>query len=67
MNEEQSKMVADILGGEAYNSGGGCWVVRIFRSNGSMVLISKDVVAAWESREDYEREASPLAEVDLYV
>ncbi len=67
MNEEQAKMVAGILGGEAYNSGGGCWVVRIFRSNGSMVLISKDVVASWDSQEDYEQQASPIAEVDLYV
>ena len=67
MNEEQARKVARIFGGEAYNSGGGCWVVRIFRSNGSMVLISKDVAAVWESREDYEQEASPLAEVDLYV
>ncbi len=67
MTEIEAKSVADILGGEAYNSGGGCWVVRIFRSNGSMVLISKDVVASWDSQEDYEQEASPIAEVDLYV
>ncbi len=47
MNEEQADAVAAALGGEAWNSGGGTYLVVLHRSDGKVVAISAEVVCVY--------------------
>jgi hypothetical protein len=44
MNEKQAGMIADALGGETWQSGGGIWLVILRQGNGKLVVISDEAV-----------------------
>jgi len=51
MNEDQAQMIARALGGRAWQSGGGMWLVLIARTDGRIVAISDEAVCEYESEE----------------
>jgi hypothetical protein len=53
MNEEQAVAIADALSAEAWNSGGGIWLVRKQRTDGRLVVISGDVVCEYDSEDSF--------------
>ena len=54
MDEEHAEAVAKALGGEPWNSGGGIWLVVLRRQDGSVVVVSGDVVCEYGSEEAFE-------------
>ena len=54
MDEQQATAVADALGGSAWNSGGGIWLVLLHRSDGKLVVISDEVVCEYENEQAFE-------------
>ena len=51
MNEVEASSVAEALGGYEWQSGGGIWLVRLERDDGSIVVISDDAVCEYEDVE----------------
>lgn len=54
MNEQQATAIAEALGGETWQSGGGIWLVLVRRSDGGVVAISDEVVCEYKSMDDIE-------------
>ena len=63
MNEQQANSVAEALGGEAWNSGGGIWLVVIKRSDGRLVVISDDAVCEYADEQAFENSRADAAVV----
>ena len=55
MDEEAAEAVANALGGDSWNSGGGIWLVIFKKPDGSLVVVSDEVVCDYESEEHFER------------
>lgn len=61
MDEQQANAVAKALGGSAWNSGGGIWLVRFERADGKLVVLSDEVLCEYDSEEAFvQTEASAL-------
>jgi hypothetical protein len=58
MNEKQAQMVANALGGETWQSGGGIWLVLLRQGNGKLVVISDEAVCEYDNENHFE-EAKP--------
>lgn len=54
MDEIQAEKIAEVLGGEAWQSGGDIWLVLIRRNDGRLVVISDEAVCEYESEEAFE-------------
>lgn len=54
MNEQQAQALAEIFSGEAWNSGGGTWLVAYWRGDGKYIVFSGDAVCEYESEEDFD-------------
>lgn len=65
MNQKQAEALAAIIGGEAWQSGGGIWLVTRQRGDGHLIVFSDDAVCEYESEEAFERDAQPLSVVEL--
>jgi len=55
MDEQQAGAVAEALGGAAWNSGGGIWLVRLQRVDGHLVVISDEVVCEYRDSMAFDR------------
>ena len=55
MNEEQADAVAEALGGESWQSGGGIYLVLLEKKDGRLVVISDDVICEYESEEAFDK------------
>lgn len=64
MSEDQASAVAEALGGEAWQSGGGIWLVVIRRGDGHLVVLSDEVVCEYESDKAFDS-AKELAAIRL--
>jgi hypothetical protein len=53
MEEEAAVAVAEALDGVPWNSGGGIWLVLKDRSDGSLAVLSDDVVCEYASRQAF--------------
>jgi len=53
--EAKARAVAEALGGEAWQSGGGIWLTVITKTDGHLVVISDDVICAYESEAAFEQ------------
>ena len=51
MDEEKAEVLAKLLGGETWNSGGDIWLVILRRSDGKIVAISDEVVCEYTDEE----------------
>ena len=58
LNEQTAEQIAKALGGEAWQSGGGIWLVLLRRGGGRIVVLSEDAVAQYESEEQFESGAA---------
>ena len=47
MEEEQARLLAELIGGEPWQSGGDVWLVCKQRSDGKLVAISDEVVSEY--------------------
>lgn len=54
MNEQEAKVIAEALGGEAWQSGGGIWLVIVRKPNGRLVVVSADAVCEYPHEIDFE-------------
>ncbi len=54
MDEKQADMVADALGGQAWQSGGGIWLVLLRQGNGKLVVISDEAVCEYDDEQHFE-------------
>ena len=55
LSKSEAHLIADILkdtGGYAWHSGGGVWLVRFDRQNGSFVLLGYGEVGEYENDDD---------------
>lgn len=62
MNEQEAQSIAEAIGGSAWNSGGGIYLVRIERRDGYLVVISDEVVCEYASEEEFEAN-SPISSI----
>jgi len=65
MDEKSAKAVAEALGGAAWNSGGGIWLVRFERADGRLAVLSDEVVCEYADEFAFER-TEPAASVVLH-
>lgn len=54
MDERTAEQLAVIVGGEAWQSGGGIWLVTVTRDDGSLVVFSGDAICEYESDEAFD-------------
>jgi len=54
MDEEQAAALAEIVGGETWQSGGGIWLVRKRRTDGKYVVFSDEVISLYPNEESVE-------------
>lgn len=54
MDERTAEQLASIVGGEAWQSGGGIWLVTVNRDDGSLVVFSGDAICEYESDEAFD-------------
>jgi hypothetical protein len=55
MNEEQAKVVANSLGGRAWQSGGGIWLALFEKADGKLVVISDEAICEYSSQAEFDR------------
>jgi hypothetical protein len=63
MDQKQAETLASILGGEAWHSGGGIWLVTIPKDDGRLVVFSGDCICEYASEEAFHSSSGPAAEV----
>lgn len=54
MDERTAEQLAVIVGGEAWQSGGGIWLVTVNREDGSLVVFSGDAICEYDSDEAFD-------------
>ena len=54
MDEIQATKLAEILGGQPWQSGGDMWLVLKQRADGHFIVISEEVICEYASEEDFE-------------
>ena len=65
MNEEEAEKTAEILGGSAWHSGGGIWLVTFERTDGKLVVLSDEVVCEYPNWASFEN-SKPVTSVVLH-
>lgn len=54
MDERTAEQLATIVGGEAWQSGGGIYLVTVNRDDGSLVVFSGDAICEYENDEAFD-------------
>lgn len=54
MDERQAAAMAQFVGGDAWNSGGGIWLVRIQKGTEKLVVISDEAVCEYADEDAFE-------------
>ena len=65
MDERSAKVIAEALGGAAWQSGGGVWLALKERPDGRLVVISDEVVCEYASLRDFEAGAMETGSIRL--
>jgi hypothetical protein len=55
MDEKQAEALAKVLQGEAWDTGGGMWVVQIVRGDGKLVVFSGDCICEYEDDDAFDQ------------
>ena len=55
MNEEQAKTVAEALGGEEWQSGGGIMLILFSRKDGRLVVLSDECVCEYKNEGEFDK------------
>lgn len=66
MDERTAQTLAAIVGGEAWQSGGGIYVVTVYRDDGSLVVFSGDAICEYENDEAFDA-SRPSKAISLAV
>jgi len=56
MNEKQAEALANLIGGEPWQSGGGIWLVIKYTEGGRVVTISDEVVKEYMDEAAFEED-----------
>lgn len=54
MTEEQANAIADALGGDSWQSGGGIYVVMLHRRDGRLIVLTDECVCEYENDEAFD-------------
>lgn len=54
MSEHQANALAEIISGEAWNSGGGVWLAVYWRGDGKYIVFSGDAVCEYDSEDAFD-------------
>jgi len=54
MDEQQATAVAEALGGETWQSGGGIWLVLVRKPDGRLVVVSAEAVCEYDDDSAFE-------------
>jgi hypothetical protein len=54
MDERAARAVADALGGESWQSGGGIWLVLLEQPDWRLVVISSEAICEYADRDAFE-------------
>lgn len=65
MVEDQATAIASAIGGEAWQSGGDIWLVRLRRADGKLVVVSGDDMCEYDNEEAFEID-EPRAAIMLH-
>lgn len=65
MNEKQAKMIAKVLGGRTWQSGGDIWLVLFEKADGKLVVISDEVICEYANQEAFD-DCKPLQSILLH-
>ncbi len=65
MDARESEVIAEVLGGTSWNSGGHTYLIRIERADGHLIVISDEAVCEYES-EDAFAENRPIRAIVLH-
>jgi len=65
MDQQTAGAVAEALGGQAWHSGGGIWLVRFERADGKLVVVSDEVVCEYGNDGAFDQ-AQPTAAIRLH-
>jgi hypothetical protein len=55
MDELRAKAVANALGGESWQSGGGIWLVLLRKDRGRLVVISDEAICEYEGEASFDQ------------
>ena len=55
MTEKDAVILADVLGGEPWQSGGDIWLVLFRRGDGRLVVLSDDAVTEYENDDAFDQ------------
>lgn len=55
MNEYEAKQIAQSLSGEAWQSGGGVWLVILRQGSGKLVAVSDEAVCEYDDEQNFEQ------------
>jgi len=55
MDQKRAEALAAVVGGEAWDSGGGVWLVTVRRADGSLVVFSGEAVCEYQNDEAFDR------------
>lgn len=64
MDQRTAEQLAVIVGGEAWQSGGGMYLVTVNRDDGSLIVFSSDAICEYESDEAFD---AGLASKTIYA
>lgn len=66
MDEKTATQLAAIVGGEAWMSGGGIWLVTVTRQDGSLVVFGDGCIGEYASDEAFDRGQS-MSRIDIEI
>jgi hypothetical protein len=55
MTEDKARKLAELVGGEAWPSGGNIWLVKLTNKQGMLVVFSEDMVAEYWDQEGFDQ------------
>lgn len=64
MTEAIAANLAETIGGQAWHSGGGIWLVRATTKEGHILIVAPNSISTYATEEDYYN-GTPLIDIDL--
>ncbi len=65
MDQQQANQLANVVGGAAWHSGGGIWLVMAHTADGGVVVYSDELIARYENDEAFGNGDEPIAKYAL--
>jgi len=65
VEQHEAESIANILGGNAWNSGGNIWLVRLERADEKLVVLSDEIVCEYANEDAFET-CNPISSIILH-